>query len=100
MTQFNIDPAKGPEAAAGLEDEEFAQLLQILFWELALRTSREQFEQQIRQIAISRAEAEDDIETAKEARELQQFISAVMSDIQQLPEVGEARSEPTTGLYL
>jgi len=65
-----------------------------------LRTSREQFEQQIRQIAISRVEAEDDIETAKEARELQQFISAVMSDIEQLPEVGETRSEPTTGLYL
>ena len=96
----NIDPTKGPDAAASLPDEEFGHLLQILVWELAVRTSREQFEQKIREIAISRAEADDDIETAKEAREQQRFISAVMSDIEQLPEVEGAKSEPTTGLYL
>ena len=95
----NIDPTKGPDAAASLPDEEFGHLLQILVWELAVRTSREQFEQKIREIAISRAEADDDIETAKEAREQQRFICAVMRDIQGLPEVGEATSEPTTGLY-
>jgi len=96
----NIDPTKGPDAAAELPDEEFGHLLQILVWELALRTSREQFEQQIRQIAVSRAEAAEDIETAKEAREKQKFINEVMCDIERLPEVGESTSEPTTGLYL
>ena len=100
MAQFNIDPARGPDAAEDLPDEELGRLLQIIMWELAVRTNREQFESHIRQIAMSRAAAEDDLAMARCVRERRQFAAAVQKDIDSLPVAEENDREPTTGMYL
>jgi len=100
VTQHNIDPSRGPDAAADLPDEELGMLLQILVWELAVRVSREQFEDQVRRMAIFRAESEQDLATARRLRDQRRFVDEVMEDIRRLPETRSRSSEPSTGLYL
>ena len=100
MKQFNIDPSRGPDAAADLPDEELGKLLQIIMWELAVRTNREQFESHMRQIAQSRAAAENDLAVARVVRDRRQFAAEVQKDIDSLPVTERPDREPTTGMYL
>ena len=100
MKRFEIDPTRGPDAAEELPDEELARLLQIVTWELAMRTSRDQFDDRIRHIAMQRSEAQQELVLAQTARERRRFAAEVMSDISQLPTIGEPSHEPTTGMYL
>ena len=98
MKRFEIDPTKGPDAAEDLPDEEFARLLQIVTWKLAMRTSREQLDDQIRHIAMQRSEAEQKLVLAQTAREQRRFAAEVMNDISQLPTMGEPRSNNVRSL--
>jgi hypothetical protein len=41
-----------------------------------------------------------DLTNAREKREQRRFVASVLNDLEQLPVVGAAASEPTTGLYL
>ena len=101
---IHIEPEEGAEAAAQIPDEQFQLLVRIVVWELAMRTSPEQFEEHVKQLAVFRDRFESDLETARTEREGRRFVAAVMADIASLPSIeGEQRpsaSEPTTGLYL
>ena len=100
MKQFNIDPSKGPDAAADLPDEDLGKLLQIIMWELAVRTDREQFDGHIRQIAMSRAKAENDLAMARAVRDRREFAAEVQKTIDKLPVAERPEKAPTTGMYL
>ena len=101
---IHIEPEEGAEAAAQIPDEQFQLLVRIVVWELAMRTSPEQFEEHVKQLEVFRDRFESDLETARTEREGRRFVAAVMADIASLPSIeGEQRpsvSEPTTGLYL
>jgi hypothetical protein len=101
---IHIDPEQGTEAAAQIPDEQFQLLVRIVVWELAIRTSREQFEEHVKQLPVFRDRFESDLETARREREGRRFVAAVMADIESLPsteaEQRASTSEPTTGLYL
>jgi len=101
---IHIEPEEGPEAAGQIPDEEFQLLVRIVVWELAMRTSPDQFEEHVKQLAAFRARFEPDLETARKARDARRFVAAVMADIESLPSTETLRqpspSEPTTGLYL
>ena len=101
---IHIEPADGVEAAAQIPDEEFQLLVRIVVWELAMRTSPDQFEEHVEQLAVFRHRFEPDLETARKERDSRRFVAAVLADIESLPsaENHAARStcEPTTGLYL
>ena len=101
---IHIEPEEGAEAAAQIPDEQFQLLVRIVVWELAMRTSPEQFEEHVKQLALFRDRFESDLETARTEREGRRFVAAVMADIASLPsteaEQRPSTSEPTTGLYL
>jgi hypothetical protein len=101
---IHIEPEEGAEAAAQIPDEQFQLLVRIVVWELAMRTSPEQFEEHIKQLAVFRDRFESDLDTARTERESRRFVAAVMADIEALPSTDADRrrssSEPTTGLYL
>jgi hypothetical protein len=101
---IHIEPEEGPEAAGQIPDEEFQLLVRIVVWELAMRTSPDQFEEHVKQLAAFRARFEPDLETARKGRDARRFVAAVMADIESLPSTETLRqpspSEPTTGLYL
>ncbi|HLF62073.1 MAG TPA: hypothetical protein VI980_12940 [Acidimicrobiia bacterium] len=100
MNEFHIDPSQGPDAAADATNDQLETLLRILMWELAMRTSKEQFDQHLNQLAKARAEMDDDLENARNKREQRRFVAEVLRDLEKLPVVGETTSEPSTGLYL
>lgn len=97
---FHIDPNEGTEAAADIPNDQFQMLLRIVVWELAMRTSPEQFEGHLRQLTGFRGRFETDLETARRERDHRRFVASVLSDIEALPAQGASRYEPTTGLYL
>ncbi|MGH8948347.1 MAG: hypothetical protein ACRDXF_05755 [Acidimicrobiia bacterium] len=101
---IHIEPTEGAEAAAQIPDEEFQLLVRIVVWELAMRTSPEQFEEHVEQLAAFRDRFEPDLATARKERDGRRFVAAVMADIESLPSTATHRqpspSEPTTGLYL
>jgi len=100
MNEFQIDPSQGPEAAADATNDQLETLLRIVMWELAMRTSKDQFDHHLSRLARARAEMDDDLNNARNKREQRRFTASVMQDLEQLPVVGEIRSEPSTGLYL
>jgi hypothetical protein len=100
MSEFQIDPGQGPDAAAEVTNDQLETLLRIVMWELAMRTSKEHFEHHLGQLAKARAEMDHDLTNAREKREQRRFVASVLNDLEQLPVVGAAASEPTTGLYL
>ena len=101
---IQIEPEEGAEAAGQIPDEEFQLLVRIVVWELAMRTSPEQFDAHVKQLAAFRDRFEPDLETARKERDGRRFVAAVMADIESLPSTETQRqpstSEPTTGLYL
>lgn len=101
---IHIEPEEGADAAAQIPNEQFQVLVRIVVWELAVRTSPEQFEEHVRQLAGFRTKFEPDLETARKERDSRRFVAAVLADIESLPstapEPQQAQSEPTTGLYL
>jgi len=101
---IHIEPEDGAEAAAQIPDEEFQHLVRIVVWELALRTSPDQFEEHVKQLAVFRDRFEPNLEKARKERDSRRFVAAVLADIESLPSAESHRpwstSEPTTGLYL
>jgi hypothetical protein len=101
---IHIEPEEGADAAAQIPNDQFQLLVRIVVWELAMRTSPEQFEEHVRQLAGFRNKFEPDLDTARKERDSKRFVAAVLADIESLPST-EAKhestlSEPTTGLYL
>ncbi len=97
---FQIDPGEGSEAAAELPDEEFQVLVRIVMWELAMRTSPEQFENHMREAAEVRVGMEPGIVASRQARDQRRFVASVLNDIECLPMKVSSGPELTTGLYL
>lgn len=101
---IHIEPEEGADAAAQIPNEQFQLLVRIVVWELAIRTSPEQFEEHVRQLSGFRSRFEPDLETARKERDSRRFVASVLADIESLPssEIMQesASSEPTTGLYL
>jgi hypothetical protein len=101
---IHIEPDEGADAAAQIPDDQFQLLVKIVVWELALRTSAEQFEAHVRQLVEFREKIEPDLEGARKERDDRRFIAAVLADLEALPSTEDhperASSEPTTGLYL
>jgi hypothetical protein len=100
MNEFQIDPSQGPDAAAEATNDQLETLLRIVMWELALRTTKESFDHHLEVLAKARAEMDDDLDTARAKREQRRFVAEVLRDLERLPMVQEASSEPSTGLYL
>ena len=96
---IHIELEKGTEAAAEISNDEFQTLVRIVVWELAIRTSQEQFEEHVRQLAGFRSRFEPDLATARSERDQRRFVASVLGDIESLPSQ-ETHPEPTTGLYL
>jgi hypothetical protein len=69
-----------------------------------MRTSPEQFEEHVRQMAELREKIEPDLVTARKERDDRRFVASVLADLEALPSTDDqpspAPSEPTTGLYL
>ncbi len=84
-----IDPTRGPHAAADLTDEDLEQLARIIAWEVAVRTTTEQFRDQLGGLADQRVDMQEAIDAVRKERELMRFAAEVMNDIQRLPEVPE-----------
>ncbi len=97
MSDFTIDPTRGPHAAAELTDEELTYLAKIVAWEVAIRTSSEYFTRRLTELADSRAHMQSAIESLRRERDLMRFAAEVTADIEQLPVVEE---ETSYGLYL
>jgi hypothetical protein len=101
---IHIEPEDGADAAAQIPNDQFQLLVKIVVWELAMRTSPEQFEEHVRQLVDFREKVEPDLEGARKERDSRQFIAAVLADLEALPSTEDrqeaAPSEPTTGLYL
>lgn len=85
MPTGQIDPTRGPHAAADLSDEELDGLARIVAWEVAVRTTIEQFRDQLGGLADQRAHMQEAIEAVRCERELMRFAADVMQDIEQLP---------------
>ena len=100
MSDFQIDPSQGADAAAGATNEQLETLLRIVMWEFALRTTKERFEQHLDQIAKAREQMDDDLDSARQKRDQRRFVASVLEDLARLPVVAEQQREPTTGLYL
>lgn len=100
MSEFQIDPSQGPDAAADATNDQLETLLRIVMWELAMRTSKEHFDHHLNQLAKARAEMDDDLENARNKREQRRFVAEVLRDLEKLPVVDGAKAEPSTGLYL
>ena len=96
---FHMDPSEGTEAAAELPDEKFQILFQIVVWELAMRTSPEDFASHLDELTRIRATIEDDIASSRKARDQKRFVASVLNDIESLPST-RVSSDLTTGLYL
>lgn len=101
---IHIEPEEGAESAAQIPNDQFELLVRIVVWELAMRTSPAQFEEQVRQLIEFRAKIEPDLATARKDRDNRRFVASVLADLESLPSTERrpepARSEPTTGLYL
>jgi hypothetical protein len=101
---IHIEPEEGADAAANVPDDQFQLLVRIVVWELAMRTSPEQFEEHVRQLAEFREKIESDLVAARKERDNRRFVASVLADLQSLPSTEDrpeaAASEPTTGLYL
>lgn len=100
MNEFSIDPNQGPDAAAGATNEQLEVVLQILMWELAMRTTQEDYHEYLRRCANVRSRMEKDLDSARRKRDQAQFVASVLDDLARLPVIGETEKEPTTGLYL
>jgi hypothetical protein len=100
MNEFQIDPSQGPEAAADATNDQLETLLRIVMWELAMRTSKDQFDHHLSRLAHARAEMDADLDNARHKREQRRFMTSVLQDLEQLPVKSEVRAEPSTGLYL
>lgn len=100
MSDFQLDPDHGADAAAGATNEQLETLLRIVMWEFALRTTKESFEQHLTQLAEVREQMDDDLESARQKRDQRRFVASVLDDLARLPVVGVQKKEPTTGLYL
>ncbi|HEU4916111.1 MAG TPA: hypothetical protein VFV13_06055 [Acidimicrobiia bacterium] len=101
---IHIEPEEGAEAAAQIPNDQFQLLVRIVVWELAMRTSPEQFEEHVRQLTEFREQVEPDLAMARKERDNRNFVASVLADLESLPSTERrpepARSEPTTGLYL
>jgi hypothetical protein len=69
-------------------------------WELAMRTSPDNFESHLQDMVEVRPKIEGDIVAARRARDQRRFVASVLGDIEKLPVTGKDPSELTTGLYL
>ena len=98
MPTGQIDPTRGPHAAADLSDEELDGLARIVAWEVAVRTTTEQFRDQLGGLADQRVHMQEAIEAVRRERELMRFAAEVMQDIEQLPVVDS--SNKVYGHYL
>lgn len=96
---IHIQLEEGTEAAAEISNDQFQVLVRIVVWELAMRTSPEQFDGHVRNLTGFRARFEPDLVAARQERDHKRFVASVLSDIEALPSQ-ETRGEPTTGLYL
>jgi hypothetical protein len=96
--RIQIELDEGTEAAAEIPNEQFQTLVRVVVWELAMRTSRDQFEEHVRQLSGLHTRFGSDLETARKERDHRRFIASVLEDIRSLP--SEPRTEPSTGLYL
>ncbi len=100
MKPIHIDPGGGPHSAAELSNEVLEYLFELVLWELAIRTSREQFEQCLANATAQRARSEEVIQELRRQRDLMCFAAEVMRDIQLLPGTDESAAPPSTGMYL
>ncbi len=100
MTDFTIDPSRGPHAAAGLSDEALEYLYKILTWELAIRTSRETFVSRLLELLEAREDIDETIDELRRERELMRFASDVLADIARLPLTASEPTAETYGMYL
>lgn len=101
---IHIEPGEGADAAAEIPNDQFEFLVRIVVWELAMRTSAEQFEEHVRRLTEFREKIEPDLADARKERDNRRFVASVLADLQTLPTTEDrpepAASEPTTGLYL
>ena len=101
---IHIDPQEGAEAAAEIPHDEFQVLVQIVIWELAMRTTSEQFQEHVRRLVEFREKIEPDLAGARKERDNRRFVASVLADLEALPSTEERQaptaSEPTTGLHL
>ncbi len=100
MTDFTIDPGRGPHAAADLSDEALEYLYKILTWELAIRTSRDTFVARLVELLEAREGIDETIDELRRERELMRFASEVLADIERLPVTTPEPTAETYGLYL
>ena len=97
MTDFNIDPQKGPHAAAELSDEELTYLANLVAWEVAVRTTSEGFARRLGELIEARDGLDATLEDVRRERELLRFAAEVLADIEALPVV---QAEESYGFYL
>ena len=98
MTDINIDPTKGPHAAAYLSDEALEYLAKVSFLEFALRADAEQFKDRLEAQAEARRGMQDVVDHVRHQQDLMRFAQQVMTDLEELPFIEEP--EPTFGMYL
>jgi hypothetical protein len=101
---IHIKPEEGSDAAARIPNDQFQVLIRIVVWELAMRTSPEEFEEHLRRVADFREKIEPDLAGARRERDNRSFVASVLADLEAIPSTEdraqETASEPTTGLYL
>ncbi len=101
MSDFRIDPTRGPHAAADLSDDEVEYLCKLVLWELSMRTTMAEYEEFLTDLSGIREELDDLICEARKERDQMEFKASVLADLEELPLVSSHGSgEPPTGMYL
>ena len=97
---IQIDPSRGPHAAADMTDEELEFLARVVAWEVAVRTSTEHFRDHLTELSEARPRMQDAIRQVRHERELMRFAQEVLRDLEQLPVQKEDEPEESYGFYL
>lgn len=97
---IQIDPNRGPHAAADMTDEELDFIARIVAWEVAVRTSTEHFRDHLAELSEARPQMQQAIQQVRQEREQMRFAREVLADLEQLPVQKEEEPEEVYGLYL
>lgn len=97
---LHIDPNRGPHAAADLPDETLRRLVDIVLWELAVRTDAGDYRRRLQDAISARDGSEVLLDRVRWQRELICFAREVMDDLRALPTIEEDAGAQPTGMYL
>ena len=98
MKHLAIDPTRGPHAAAAVSDEGLEYLCKIILWELAVRTEKQTFLDELRTVLEAREQLDEPLAEVRNERDLMLFAAEVMADLDRLPLL--EKQEPPIGMYL